>query len=259
VISPRIAVETKSLAQPIRQALHTAGSLGVEGVQFDSRTELIPGEISDTGLRELRKLLADRNLRTSAVAFPTRGGFGDPQRLEARLAAAVEAMRLASRLGAGLLLIAVGEVPAPQSKARTILRESLTALTQQGDRLGVRPACDLSASSPQEIVDLLAELPEGTVGVDVNPARLLANGATPSGFAQAVGRHVLHVYANDAVPDRSARGAAEVQLGRGLAEIPDLLGALEEHDYRGWITIQRREGANRAAEMADAVEFLRSL
>jgi sugar phosphate isomerase/epimerase len=50
-----------------------------------------------------------------------------------------------------------------------------------------------------------------------------------------------------------------VQLGRGLAEFPELLGILEEHQYRGFITIERRQGENTVAEIADAVRYLKSL
>jgi len=59
----------------LKRALHTAARLGAEGVEIDARTELVPAEMSRTGVREFRKLLSDLSLHVSAVAFPTRRGY----------------------------------------------------------------------------------------------------------------------------------------------------------------------------------------
>ena len=73
MLGVKVAVQTKGLAQPLRKALHTAARLEAEGVQLDLRRELPAAELSGTGLRELRKLLDDLNLRVASTAFPTPG------------------------------------------------------------------------------------------------------------------------------------------------------------------------------------------
>jgi sugar phosphate isomerase/epimerase len=73
-----------------------------------------------------------------------------------------------------------------------------------------------------------------------------------------LGPHILHVHACDAVRDAAGR-ANEVELGRGSAELPDLLGQLTEFDYRGWVTIERRESADPISEIENAVAYLRAL
>ena len=52
--------------------------------------------LSPTGLRQFHKLLDDLNLRVSAVAFPTRRGYDEPDDLERRVLATQAAMRFAS-------------------------------------------------------------------------------------------------------------------------------------------------------------------
>jgi sugar phosphate isomerase/epimerase len=42
-------------------------------------------------------------------------------------------------------------------------------------------------------------------------------------------------------------------------EFPELLGALEEFDYRGWVTVERRQSARTVDDVADALQFLRAL
>jgi hypothetical protein len=123
VIGVRVAVQTKCLAQPLRQALHTASSLGCEGVQIDLRQEMPAAELSDTGHRQLRKLLDDLNLRVGSTAFPTRRGYGVAQDLERRLEATIQAMQVSSRLAGRVMLITLGDLPlAGESDRSTLLQ-----------------------------------------------------------------------------------------------------------------------------------------
>jgi sugar phosphate isomerase/epimerase len=61
------------------------------------------------------------------------------------------------------------------------------------------------------------------------------------------------------VHDFALRRAIEVELGRGTADLPALLGQLEEFAYRGWVVIKRRETSDPVHEMENAVAYLRSL
>jgi sugar phosphate isomerase/epimerase len=254
----RIALQTRCLVQPLKQALLTAGRLGYAGVGIDARRELPPAELSDTGLRQLRKMLDDLNLRVATVAFPTRRSFAVNEDLDRRVAATLDAMRMASRLGAGVLLIAPGPLPTDESPEHAMLIDALTTLAAQGGRLGVLLVLQCPDAEPAELGRLTAVLPEGLAGVDLNPAEAIRHGRSPREFVAALGRHIAHVFANDAVREQ-AGGAVEVELGRGSADIPELLGSLEEFDYRGWVTVQLRSSARTAEDAADAIEFLRAL
>jgi sugar phosphate isomerase/epimerase len=106
---------------------------------------------------------------------------------------------------------------------------------------------------------LIAALPEHTIGVDLHPGELIMAGYSPQETLEVLGRHVLHVHASDAVRDFGAGRAKPVELGRGTAELPELLGQLTEFDYRGWVTIESRDSPDPAAEIENAVAYLRSL
>jgi sugar phosphate isomerase/epimerase len=255
----QIAVQTRCLAQPLRQALHTAGTLGFTGVQIDAREELRPAELSDTGVRQVRKMLDDLNLRVASATFASRRGFADSQDLERRLTATGDAMRMAGRLSARVLVLATGTLPATSTPERSTLVEALTSLAAQSGRLGVELALQCGDAGPDEVLALLAELPQGMLGVDLNPAEIIRGGRSPRDVAARLAAHVRHVYANDAVRGLGGAAAVDVQLGRGEAGMPELLGALEEFEYRGWITVAPRNSRRPAEECGDALAYLRAL
>ena len=256
----KIGIQTRSLRLPLRQAIRAAAELGAEGVEIDLRHELRPEELSQTGLREFRKLLADQNQRVSAAAFPTRRGFGDAADLDRRITATQQAMEFAGRLGARVLVNRVGAVPADERDPRFLrMVEALTALGMYGDRVGVRLAAQTASESGPQLLRLLAQLPEGTIGVDFHPATLIQGGFSVPEALEALGPHVIHVHACDAVRDFGQQRAVEVELGRGAAEIPEILGRLEEFNYQGWVTVERSETADPRSEIANAVAYLKAI
>jgi sugar phosphate isomerase/epimerase len=257
--SLKIGIQTRSLRQPLKQALRTAARLGADGVEIDARNELRPGELSGTGLRELHKLLEDLNLRVSAVAFPTRRGYDDPDDVERRVQATQNALRFARDLRADVVINRVGQVPAESNDPRFVrLVEALTAIGMHGERVGARLAAQTGSDPPQDLARLIAALPEQTVGVDLHPTNLILGGQAPRDAVDVLGPYVLHVHACDAVRDATGR-SREVELGRGTADLPELLGRLTEFDYRGWVTIERRESVDPISEVENALAFLRSL
>ena len=84
-------------------------------------------------------------------------------------------------------------------------------------------------------------------------------GHSPSEAVELLGAHILHVHACDAILETSTRRTTEVELGRGSADFPELLGMLTEFNFRGWATIERRESPNPIPEIENAVAYLRNL
>ena len=255
----RIAAQTACFAQSIKKALHTAGEIGCNGVQIDARTELIPSDLSETGLRQFRKMLNDLNLQVSSIAFPTRRGYADPNDLQPRIEATLAAMRMASQLDSRVLIGNLGPISdAGSDEPSTTLLEALHLLAREGNRYGVRLVMQ-SSTSAELLDEFVSQLPTGTMWLDLNPARLIAQGESPAEFTSIAGRHIAHVYATDAVYDLATSQGVEVELGRGTADFPELLGMLEEHNYREWLTISRLASQQPIEDCRNAVSYLRSL
>ena len=254
----RIGIETLSLRQPLKKALHTASALGADGVEIDLRRELPAGDLSQTAVRQVRKLLDDLGLRLASASFPTRRGYEVHQDLERRILATQQAMKLTYDLGARVLVNRVGVVPADAADGRfDRLIQSLALLGASGERLGVRLAAQGPEGGP-EFARVLQALSAESIGIDFDPAKLIMDGYAPLETIAEIGSAVIHVHATDAVRDLSLGRAVEVELGRGTADVPAILGRLEELNYLGWLVIKRRDTKDPVTEIGNAVAFLRS-
>ncbi|MEO1496893.1 MAG: sugar phosphate isomerase/epimerase family protein [Planctomycetota bacterium] len=256
-----IGIATRSLRLPLRRALVRASELGAEGVEIDARNELRLADMSQTALRQLRKLLGDLGLKVAALAFPTRRGYDDPDDLDRRVLATQEAMTFAYKVGARVVVNQAGVLPAEDDDPLSgDLANAMELLAAHGERVGARLAF-LSGATPASQRRLLDRTGPGGVGVAIDPRALLGGGVAPADAVAELGADVLHVYAADAVREVAGGLAktAEVELGRGEADWPELLGRLTERDYTGWLTAVRGEGPDPASDLQNAVAYLRTV
>lgn len=260
MLEQNIGIQLASLRQPFKKALHTAARLGARGVEINARDQIFQEDLSQTALRQLRKMLDDLDLRVSAVAFQTRRGYDVAEQLERRVAATMRAQRLAYQLGAPVVVNQVGAVPGDCSgPAWDLLVESLAELGQHGQHVGALLAAETGTESATDLRRLIQAVPGQSVMVDLNPAKLIINGFSPREAAEQLGPWVAHVHASDAVRDLARGRGMEVPLGQGAAELPELLGLLENHAYRGFLTIERQAGDHPLQDIHRAVEYLRNL
>ncbi len=208
----------------------------------------------------MRRLLEEHGLRASAVGFRTRHGYDESEEIDRRVAATKEAMRFAAELHAPIVVNQVGRVPAePNTGSWNHLLHALTDLGNYGLRVGTTLAAQTGSESGADLARLLDALPPQSVGADLDPGNLIINGFSPLETVEALGSRIVHVHARDAVRDLSRGRGLEVPLGRGSADFPALLGALENFSYRGYFTIARQDSEDAEAEIGEAVKYLRQL
>ena len=255
-----VAVHLASLRQPFKQSLHTAARLGASGVEIDARGEVRPREFSHTAVRHLRKTLENLDLRVAAIAFPTRRGYDVPEDLDRRIEATKDAMRLAHDLGTSIVTNHVGRVPEqPEGLAWDMLVQVLTELGAYGQHVGVRLAARTGSEEGSTLAGLIDALPPGSLAVDLDPGRLIINDFSPREAVNVLGPHIASVRAIDGVRDLAQGRGVEVTLGRGSADLPELLGALEPHAYRGFVTVQRHGVDDPVREIGQAISYLNCL
>ncbi len=57
VADVNVGIQLSSLRMPLKKAFDDAARLGVQGIEIDARNDLRPDELTDTGRRQLRKML----------------------------------------------------------------------------------------------------------------------------------------------------------------------------------------------------------
>ncbi|MEK6237471.1 MAG: sugar phosphate isomerase/epimerase, partial [Planctomycetales bacterium] len=256
----KIGARLSSFGLPFRKALETAAKLGADAVEIDARSEVRPGELSQTGLRQIRKLMADLQLKTAAVRFQTRRGYDVLDDLDARIDATKAAMDMAFQLGAPVVINQIGRVPEDENCPEwNQLVQVLGDLGRHGDRTGAWLAASTGTESGEDLRRLINAAPEGCLMVNFDPGALIVNGFSPREDLQSVGPFVRHVYAKDAVRDLARGRGIETPLGRGTADFPELLALLEEQGYRGCLTVAADHPEDPLNETAQAIRYLRNL
>ena len=255
----RIAIATRCLNLPLKESLRAAAGLGARGVQFDARDELRPGELTDTGRRQLLHGLGELGLSVASLALPTRRSFFDEDQLDARVAAMKRALDHAWQLQARVVTARIGKVPAEkESKPYRLLFEVLSDLARHGNQVGATLAITPSHDSPQALSELIGSIKTGPLGIDFDPAVLIMSGHDPVEAFRVLHALVLHFTARDAIRDVDA-GGIETALGRGEVEWIELLPLLDETRYPGSVTVNRTQGDDRPGDAARAVQYLKNV
>ncbi|TWU31569.1 sugar phosphate isomerase/epimerase family protein [Novipirellula artificiosorum] len=258
----KVAVRIDSIPVKLPKALQLAAQCGATAVELCARTAVRPSDLSDTGMRQLRKMLDDLNLRVAALRFPTRRGYDNPRDLEQRVDATKAAMRLAYQLGANVVVNQIGTIPeSEEDTGYQTLKAVINDLGRYGARVGAFFAAETGSESGERLAELLDESEEAFVAAALNPGQLIVNRHSPADAISALKERILVVNAVDGVIDLAAGRGISVPLGQGTADFPELLGRLEDFQYRGYFVVGRREMAKESVleELQQGVEYLRSL
>ena len=232
-----------SPARALRDQVQEAARLGARGVVLDAAGDLGPDRLSETGRRELRHLLRSIEVALFAMHLPTRRPFDTEDQLDDRLARADRAFALTYELGARLVLARVGPLP-PESEVprREVWTRAVRDLGRRADHRGVRLAIETGTEAGATLRPLLDALDSPGLAASIDPATLLRFSHDPVAATRALGPWVAHAYASE--------------VAGGALDWAEYLGALEEVDYRGPLTIWPDPARDQAAQFRAIAERL---
>jgi sugar phosphate isomerase/epimerase len=254
----QLAVALRCLGQPLKPALQLAARYKAAGVQLDSRNELKPSDVSTTGRRQFVHMLSELGLQLASLDFPLRRPLWDADRLEARVEGLKQTMEFAYDLKSKVVTTRLGGLPDESDVAgRNLLDQVLEDLTRHGNHVGVTLALGTGRESRARLQEVLRAITSGPIGVNFDPASAVMSGASPSEMLMELRQFISHVMIRDAV--REAEGGIEVPVGRGEVSWDEILALLQETGYRGWLTVDRTAGDDRAGDAARAIQFIQSV
>jgi sugar phosphate isomerase/epimerase len=185
----------------------------------------------------------------------------EPEQRQRRYEHTLACVRLARDLRApGISLEPGGPLPAGMGRAEAMdlyrdgLRRMLPAAEECGVNLLVEPEPDLLIERPEEFEELAAGLAHPRLALNFDIGHFFCAGVDPAQAVRRLAHHIRHVHLEDIAASREHR---HLVPGRGAIDLEDVLGALADVGYNGWVTVELYPYEAQAREVAEeALKYL---
>ncbi len=254
----KVAVRLDAIGMKVKDAIQQAARMGATAVELDARNGVRPSDLSETGLRQFRKMLSDLNLQVSSIRFQTRRGYDVEQDLQRRVDATKSAMRFAYDLGAPVVVNQIGSIPESSDDPQwSSFQDVIQDLGRFGAKVGSFFAAETGTESGEKLAEFLGDEDDAFIAVALNPGQLIINRHSVTDAVVALKRRIQIVNAVDGVLDLAAGRGVHVPLGQGTSDFPQLLGMLEDIQYRGHFVVGRADSS--PGELQQGIEYLRNI
>lgn len=255
----KLCVRLESLSHSPRRAIELAAELGADGIEFDAIGDLAPDQLSATGRRQFRQKILSQGLSIYGIGFPTRHGFDTLERLEKRIQLSLDALRLSSDLGSGILAKEIGQIPSERNDPQHAhFFDAIEIIGSEAMRLGGRFSILTGPDSPDRLFGFLTDMNNYGLGVHYDPANLMVRGHNAYDGVRLLHGFMSGVHLRDAIRSgTSISGFREVPIGRGEVDWQRFLGALEEIEYRAAATVHREPGPTSLEDCRQAIAYFR--
>ena len=259
------------------QAMEKAAKLGAAGFQmYATSGAYAPENLSGPKRRELLNLAKSHGLVFSALCGDLGQGFGHGDKNPQLIERSKRILDLAKDLETDVVTTHIGVIPGDPSHDRyKIMQEACFALSQYADSLNAHFAVETGPETAEVLKGFLDSLHSKGVAVNLDPANfVMVTGDDPVKAVYTLKDYIVHTHAKDGVrlfykdPEvvyrvieeelKTGHSFKEVPLGQGKVDFPAYLNALEAIGYNGFLTIEREVGDNPEADIALAVDFLKS-
>ncbi len=277
----KIGAMTDSFKKPFAESLDKAVEVGAEGIQlYVTEGEMLYTKLDDKKLEEVKKLLEERNLVVSAVCGDFGGhGFESEEENEWKIPASKAVADIAKKLGSKVVTTHIGVIPADKSGNYDRMKSACAEIGSYAENIGVTFAIETGPESPEVLAEFIRDIGSKGIGVNLDPANLvMVTGAGPVKAVYTLKDFIVHTHAKDGVMVQKteprkiytffAEGGIEdlrmedyfreLPLGEGDVDFDAYLKALDDIGYHGFLTIERECGADPAADIKKAADFLKS-
>ena len=273
-----IGVLIDSFKLPLDEALKETVKIGAQGFQlFTAKGENTPDKMDKSMRRELLRKVEDAGLVISALCGDFgEGGFINPERNKWVIEASKRILDQAQDLGTNIVTTHIGRVPEdPNCDRYKIMQEACFELARYADSMDAHFAVETGPEPAARLKAFLDSLNSTGVAVNLDPANLvMVCDDDPVQAVYTLKDYIVHTHAKDGRMLRKVDPALlydgdieevishgkvfeELPLGQGNVDFDNYLKALEDIGYRGFLTIEREVGANPAADIGHAADFLR--
>ena len=260
-----------------RKAIETAAKLGIKGLQmYATNGEHSPKNMTNSRCRELLDIMASNGLVFSALCGDFGKGYKNLERDTGTVEEIKRILYLAKELGTDVVTTHIGVIPEDPNHPRyKIMQETYGELAEYASTIGAKLAIETGAEKAAVLKGFLDSIGSSGSAVNFDPADLIMiSNDDPVEAVYTLKDYIVHTHAKDGIklkdvdPEvvysieeselRKEKYFIEVPLGMGKVPFAEYLKALSDIGYNGFLTIEREVGVNPAADIALAVEFLKS-
>jgi sugar phosphate isomerase/epimerase len=274
----KIGTLIESFRRDFFESLDIAAGLGVQGIQAYAGGGVIHENLTDSGIKELRKQAEGRGLVFSALC----GDFGcamyyEPALRRKEIEREKKILSVAKGLGTDIVTTHIGVVPEDKNcrqyeSMHTVCRE----LADFADSIGGHFAVETGPEKSPLLKGFLDGLQSRGVGVNLDPANLvMCADERPEDAVFNLRDYIVHTHAKDGlrlrdfdtkrlyapefygVEPESWDCIREVPLGEGGVDWDKYIAALKAVGFGGFLTIEREAGDTPEKDIQTAVGFLR--
>ena len=272
-----IGVMVESFRLPTKEAIKRAAAIGANGLQmYATHGENSPESLAGGKAKELLDFVKDNGLCFSALCGDLGRGFGNAELNPGLIEQSKKILYLAKELETDIVTTHIGVVPSDKNHDRyKIMQEACHTLAEFADSLNAHFAIETGPETSAVLKEFLDSLGSKGVAVNLDPANLvMVTGDNPVTAVHNLKDYIVHTHAKDGnklcdknpeyvygiiqAPEdvKNVRSFEEVPLGTGSVPFADYLKALEEIDYKGFLTIERECGAEPEKDIVTAYNFL---
>ena len=280
----QIGVIIESFREPLFQALETAASIGIKGVQMYAVCkdhDLI--RMSESERMKLKQHIEKLGLKVASICGDLGGhGFQDEKGNPERVKLSKQIIDLCVFFGTKVMTTHIGVVPTRNDSP--VFKAMAAALREVGEYAASK-GCTLAVETGPEpisrLIDMIKASGDRGIGINFDPANLaMVLNVNPALEVPLAGKYIVHTHAKDGIntypgsaaaaygmrePDGSLRVFSEqpatykeVPLGQGQVPWDGYLAALRKAGFDGFLTIERECGNDREGDIRQAVDFLKS-
>jgi len=257
-----IGAMLESFNLPFREAVKTAASLGVNGLQlYMTSGEMAPENLNEKIIREKLDIIKSNGLQVSAICGDFGHGFGNPEKNPSLIERSKKVLDLALHFETNIVTTHIGVVPEDENHPRyKIMQEACSILADHADKNNAHFAVETGPETAVVLKRFLDSLCSKGVAVNLDPANLvMLVGDDPVAAVHTLQDYIVHTHAKDGIKLKGeGAGFLETPLGEGGVPFPSYLKALNDIGYTGFLTIEREVGADRIKDISTAINFLKS-
>jgi len=266
--------------RPMEESIKMAADLGLSGIQMYAVSgEFCPWNLTKQGIEKYKKMLADNSLSVSALCGDLGGhGFEDPDENPEKIRKTKDIIDLAKKMGTSVVTTHIGVIPQDtECEKYKVMLEALVECGKYAAEQGITLAIETGPEVASVLYGFVKSCPCG-VGVNLDPANfVMVTGQDPAEAVYMLKDYIVHTHLKDGkrlrvcdpvlIYKKFAEGGIEelnvadffieTPVGEGDVNWDAYIGALKDIGYEGYLTIERETGADPAADIAKAANFIR--